>query len=119
MTFVGSDPSSHQSENCWFTPLEIIKPLGKFDMDVCTMSFRPFDVAKEHIEHDKGQDSLNMSWKGCVWMNPPYGKEIEPFISKFKNHDNGVALVFARMGTPWMQDWILKGGGIYSSFERE
>lgn len=48
-----------------------------------------------------------------VWMNPPYGKEIEPFIEKFKTHANGIALVFARMGTPWMQSWLASGGGIY------
>lgn len=114
MSFVGSDPHTHQSENCWFTPPEIMKNLGGlFDMDVCTMSFRPFDVAKVHVEHDKGQCAFQTKWKGCVWMNPPYGKEIEPFIEKFKQHNNGIALVFARMGTPWMQKWIKDGGSVF------
>lgn len=46
-------------------------------------------------------------------MNPPYGKEIGPFIEKFWDHGNGIALVFARMGTPWMQQWIERQGGVF------
>jgi hypothetical protein len=84
MSFVSTDPSNHQGENIWFTPPEIIKPLGAFDLDVCTVSFRPFDIAKHHIEFDKGQDAFQKEWGGIVWMNPPYGKEIEPFIKKFR-----------------------------------
>lgn len=111
--FVGSDPSSHNSENTWFTPFEIVKPLGQFDVDVCTMSFRPFDVAKNHFEFDNGQNAFTLDWEGFVWMNPPYGKEIAPFIEKFKQHGNGIALVFARMGTPWMQKWLSDGEGVF------
>ena len=113
MSFVSTDPHLHQGENTWFTPQEIIERLRFFDMDVCTVSYRPFDVADFHIEHDKGMDSLDMERKGFVWMNPPYGKEINPFIEKFKKHNNGIALVFARMGTPWMQDWVMSGGDIF------
>jgi len=111
--FTATDPNTHQSENIWFTPAEIIKNLGEFDMDVCTVSYRPFNIGKKHIEHDKFQDSLKQKWEGFVWMNPPCGKEIEPFIEKFKEHNNGIALVFARMGTHWMQDWINRGGDIF------
>ena len=113
MSFVSTDPNTHQSENTWFTPPEIVKSLGEFDMDVCTVSYRPFDIAKFHIEHDKDMNSLEINWEGLVWMNPPYGKEINPFIEKFKNHNNGIALVFARTGTPWMQDWLESGGGVF------
>ena len=113
MSFKATDPASHNSENCWYTPLEIVGALGPFSMDVCTMSTRPFNIAEKHIEHDKGEDSLSIEWEGFVWMNPPYGKEIAPFISKFKKHKNGIALVCARMGTPWMQDWINDGGKVF------
>ncbi len=113
MSFTNVDPSSHQGDNCWFTPYHIVDSLGPFDMDVCTMSFRPFDIADKHIEHDKGIDSLSTDWKDFIWMNPPYGKEINPFIEKFKQHNNGIALVFARMGTPWMQAWLKYGGSVF------
>jgi hypothetical protein len=97
MSFVSTDPACHQSENIWFTPPEIVNPLGKFYMDVCTVSYRPFDIAYHNACHDLGVDSLSIDWTGGVWMNPPYGKEIVPFIEKFKCHNNGIALVFARM----------------------
>lgn len=113
MTFVATDPAGGQGENTWFTPQSIIQALGPFDMDVCTVSWRPFNTARLHIEHDKGHCSLRADWHGFVWMNPPYGKEIEPFIKKFKEHRSGIALVFARMGASWMQDWIRNGGGVY------
>jgi hypothetical protein len=32
MTFTATDPSSHQSENIWFTPKYIIEKLGGFDL---------------------------------------------------------------------------------------
>lgn len=111
--FVGTDPANHNSENVWFTPPEIIKALGPFDLDVCTMTFRPFNTARKHIEHDKGQDAFKINWKGFIWMNPPYGKEIEPFIKKFDEHHNGIALVFSRTGTPWFQNWIKEGGQVF------
>jgi len=116
MSFVSTDPSNHQGENTWFTPPEIIQELGgKFDLDPCTVSYRPFDTAKMHFEHDRGECGLQLDWHPDweVWMNPPYGKEIAPFIKKFKQHNNGIALVFARMGTPWMQEWVADGLGIF------
>jgi hypothetical protein len=111
--FVSTDPNTHQGDNTWFTPKYLIQSLGEFDMDVCTVSWRPFDTALEHIDHDRGQDSLIAPWRGFVFMNPPYGKEILPFIKKFKDHNYGIALVFARMGTQWMQDWIQSGNQIF------
>jgi hypothetical protein len=113
MTFVATDPNTHQGENTWFTPKMFFDKLGTFDLDVCTVSTRPFDTALSHIEFDKGQDALTLDWGGYIWMNPPYGKEIAPFIEKFKTVENGIALVFARMGTPWIQDWIKSGNDIF------
>lgn len=115
MSFVATDPYSHNSQNTWFTPPEIVKKLGDFDVDVCTTIRRPFDIAKQNIEAER-LDSLAVDWKifgNFVWMNPPYGKEILPFIEKFKQHNNGIALVFARMGTPWMQQWIKEKKGVF------
>lgn len=112
-SFYSCDPNTHQSENTWFTPKIFKDELGEFDLDVCTVSYRPFDFAKNHFEHDLGTDSLKENWFGYVWMNPPYGKEIAPFIDKFIKHSNGVALVFARMGTPWIQHFMLVGDAIF------
>lgn len=112
MSFVSTDPQNHCGDNTWFTPKFIIDDLGPFDTDVCTTIKRPFNTARNHIEVEN-EDSLKKEWNGFIWMNPPYGKEISPFIEKFINHNNGIALVFSRMDTEWMQKYIRNGGKIF------
>jgi hypothetical protein len=113
VSFSQTDPQNHQSENTWFTPKVFFDVLGGFDLDPCTMSFRPFDVATVHIERDKGECGLRTEWSGDVWLNPPYGKEIKPFIDKFIKHKKGVLLIFARMGSQSVQDLIKAGAYFY------
>ena len=112
-SFFATDPNNHQSENTWFTPQLFFDVLGPFDLDPCTVSYRPFNTANVHIEHDKGICGLTFPWRGDVWLNPPYGKEIRPFIDKFINHKKGVMLIFARMGSQGIQDLINSGAFIY------
>lgn len=114
MTFTQTDPQNHQSENTWFTPRFIIDAMGgPFDLDPCTVSYRPFDTARAHIEHDKGGDGLAVPWAGEVWLNPPYGKEIGPFIERFIAHRQGCMLIFARMGSRHVQDLVRAGATFY------
>jgi hypothetical protein len=113
MSFTNTDPQNHQSENTWFTPKHFIDLLGPFDLDPCTVSYRPFDTAINHIEYDKGQCGIETEWKGKVWLNPPYGKEISPFINKFIEHKDGVMLIFARMGNIDVQKLIQAGAYLY------
>lgn len=113
MSFTSTDLNSDSTEVTWFTPKEFIDNLGSkgFDLDPCTMSFRPFDIAQENIEHDNGGDGLTASWenKRC-FINPPYGKHIRPFINKFiAEKPSGFMLIFARMGSPGVQDLLNAG----------
>jgi hypothetical protein len=50
-------------------------------------------------------ESLTREWFGFVWMNPPFGKRngIVPWLAKFFDHGNGVALVPDRTSAPWWQ----------------
>ena len=50
---------------------------------------------------------------GDVWLNPPYGKEILPFIDKFIVHKKGGMLIFGRMGSEGVQKLIRAGAIIY------
>lgn len=113
MSFTNADPQNHQSENTWFTPVEFIDKLGPFDLDPCTTSYRPFNTANVHIEHDKGGCGIYSDWAGDVWLNPPYGKQIMPFIDKFLAHRQGVMLIFARMGSEGVQKIIKSNAYIY------
>ena len=113
MTFTNTEPSSHESENVWFTPKEYIEACGPFDLDPCTVSYRPFDTATLHIEHDMGGCGIENDWIGEVWLNPPYGKQIMPFIDKFIEHKQGLMLIFSRMGSEGVQKIIKSGAYIY------
>jgi hypothetical protein len=111
MGFTNTEPQNHESENIWFTPKHLIEALGPFDLDPCTVSFRPFHTAKKHYEYDLGDNGLELPWIGDVWLNPPYGKQIIPFIEKFLEHRKGIMLIFARMGSEGVQQ-LLKGGAL-------
>lgn len=115
MSFSATDPSNHQSENTWFTPRSVVEKLGVFDLDPCTVSFRPFDIAIEHIERDLGECGLSINWKNKrCFINPPYGKEITPFIEKFiEEKPSGFMLIFSRMGSEGVQKLIKNGAYVF------
>jgi hypothetical protein len=103
-SFVALDNQNHKGNtNTWFTPPEIIAPLGPFDLDPCTQSFRPFDTAARHVCEDLGEDGLSEKWEGRVWLNPPYGPFVARWLGKLAYHRDGIALVFARTETEWAQ----------------
>lgn len=80
----------------WQTPPELVKALGKFNLDPCaaldqiTPCARRFYTAKD--------DGLTKVWRGSVWMNPPYGHGvIAAWLGKLASHNNGIALIPARV----------------------
>lgn len=81
----------------WLTPPDLVKKLGEFDLDPCSPINPPFVHAKNNFTVK--ENGLNKIWFGRVYMNPPYGKGMEMWIEKLKNHGNGIALIFARTET--------------------
>src|SRR5580765_8192391 len=77
--------------NEWQTPPEILRDLGPFDLDPC----QPGSI-----------EGLFLPWQGFVWLNPPYGKEIDTWLQKMAGHRNGIALIFARTETRWFIEWV-------------
>jgi hypothetical protein len=63
--------------------------------------FTPWVPAKTFIT----RDSLSVEWRGFAWMNPPFGGrgELEPWLKKFVEHGDGIALVPDRTSAPWWQ----------------
>jgi hypothetical protein len=94
------DVSFERSEKTtveWLTPPELVKSLGKFDLDPCTPISPPFVHAVYNLTiKDNG---LTKEWFGRVFLNPPYGHGMEKWIEKLKLHGNGIALIFARTET--------------------
>lgn len=81
----------------WITPPEIMKLLGKFDLDPCACKSQPFKYADTSYTID--DDGLSKQWFGRVWCNPPYGRKAAAFIEKLSEHNKGMLLIFARVET--------------------
>lgn len=100
--------SSHQSARMksdeWLTPPEILKALGKFDLDPCAPVKRPWPTAAKHFT--KRDNGFKQDWKGRVWLNPPFGREAEHWLHRLCLHGDGIALVAARTETKWFFDYI-------------
>ena len=88
----------------WLTPPEIIKSLGKFDLDPCAPIIRPWDTALKH--YTKEDNGLLQNWEGRVWCNPPYGSQTSLWLNKCALHGNCVVLTFARTETKMFFDYI-------------
>ena len=88
----------------WLTPPELVKCLGEFDLDPCSPVNAPFLHARTNYTIE--DDGLSKPWFGRVFCNPPYGKHMELWLEKLKNHGNGIALIFARTETRCFFDHI-------------
>jgi len=96
----------------WWTPKYIFDALGlTFDMDVAgPKGGVPWLPAKRTLTID--DDGLFVPWEGAVWCNPPYGKETGKWLERLHNHNNGIALVFARTDCRWFHDYCAKADAI-------
>lgn len=90
----------------WYTPKYIFDALGcRFDLDVAAPAWgaRLLHVpAKDFIT----SNSLTAPWRGFVWMNAPFeGRNgLVPWLDKFFDHGNGIALTPDRTSTDWWQN---------------
>jgi hypothetical protein len=88
----------------WHTPPHIFDALSeRFDLDVAAPAEGP-----RHVPCDGWlfAHSLDVTWRGFVWMNPPFGPRngLAPWLAKFFAHGNGIALTPDRTSAPWWQD---------------
>lgn len=80
--------------NDWLTPPEIVKALGTFALDPCAHPQQFYRTARTMISPP--EDGLSAKWAGRVWLNPPYGESIVPWMKRMADHGNGTALVGSR-----------------------
>jgi hypothetical protein len=85
----------------WLTPRFILDALGPFDIDPCASIVRPWPVAAVHFTIR--DDGLLKEWRGgersFVFCNPPYGTQTRRWMRRMAEHNNGIALTFARTET--------------------
>lgn len=97
-------PMSHWEKpgmsNDWYTPKYIFDALEcRFDLDVAGPA-NPTNVPADSVI---SKNSLETPWTGFVWMNPPFGSRngLQPWLTKFIQHRDGIALVPDRTSAPW------------------
>ena len=107
---------SSQRSN-WETPQDLFDKLNaefNFTLDPCASN----DNAKCQKYFTQEQDGLKQDWQGeTVFCNPPYGREIEKWVSKayqesLKPDTLVVMLLPSRTDTTWFHDYILQYGKI-------
>lgn len=92
----------------WLTPLHLITSLGDFDLDPC--AHPGHQTAKRLI--CLPDDGLTSEWSGRVWLNPPYGEHARVWLNRLREHGNGIALIFARLETKWLQP-VIRDSGVF------
>jgi hypothetical protein len=97
----------------WYTPPHVFKALGcDFNMDVAS----PGAAVTYWIPANRflTSGSLEREWDGFVWMNPPFGGRngLIPWLTKFFEHGNGIALTPDRTSAPWWQEFARKADAI-------
>lgn len=94
---IGSHQSARMINDEWLTPPHILHALGTFDLDPCAPIKRPWETAQQHYTiMDNG---LHRPWHGRIWLNPPYGQQARKWTARMADHNNGIALLFARTET--------------------
>lgn len=97
----------------WYTPPHVFGALGcRFDMDVAS----PGGDVTTWIPAGRfiTRNSLEKPWAGFIWMNPPFGARngLVPWLQKFWDHGNGIALVPDRTSAPWWQTYVPKADAV-------
>jgi hypothetical protein len=89
------------TSDVWLTPPSVIDALGgpdSFDLDPATPPVQPWPTAR--ARYTEADDGLAQPWFGRVWLNPPYSRPaFSRFMARMADHDQGVALIFARTET--------------------
>ena len=87
-----STPQEELTSDDWYTPRWIFDKLQLiFDLDVCAPP-GGVDWIPAGRFLTQAEDGLLTKWTGRVWMNPPFSNPL-PWVIKFVEHGDGVALV--------------------------
>lgn len=96
----------------WETPPDLFDKVeaavGPFDLDPCSPD-KPGSV-RSAIRFTAADDGLSREWRGRVFVNPPYGRELRRWVAKAAEAAEQGALVVglipARTDTHWWHDFV-------------
>lgn len=103
---MGKGMGGHQSavafKDEWLTPPHILRAFGPFDLDPCAPVMpRPWNIADVHYTVE--DNGLIQKWQGLAFVNPPYGRDVAPWMRLCALHKRAIGLIFARTDT---QQWF-------------
>ena len=91
----------------WYTPRWLTDELGYFDLDPCSASKDPnLNHACTNYRISEGMNGLEEPWSGRVWLNPPYGRNLPYWLEKMARHNDGIALLYARVDAKWFHQFV-------------
>jgi len=96
----------------YYTPIEIIRALGEFDLDPACGPRCPNETARLMYR----KDGLERKWRGRVWLNPPYS-EAKAWSERFVQHGNGIILLFWSRDNQWSKR-LLRAAGAFFLFDQ-
>lgn len=106
------DYVNNGNTNEWYTPESILSSLGLiFNLDPCASENYNNIPIKKFCRSFYTYDGLAEKWTGKVFMNPPWsGKKnaIVPWLKKFTEHKNGIAIFPARTSCDWFHQYTPK-----------
>lgn len=100
----------------YYTPSYIFDALDtEFDMDIASPEEGPVPwiPARRFVTPSEDGLKVDLTGVGLIWCNPPYGKLTYPFLKRMSQHNNGIALVFARTDNAWFHEFCLTAARIY------
>ena len=118
--FTGAGNSS--VHHGWETPPELVAALesvfGRFDLDPCAASADANRArVKARVRLTVSDNGLTVPWRGRVFVNPPYGRQLGPWVAKCAEESARgavvVGLVPARTDTRW---WHMQIAGAADVF---
>lgn len=94
----------------WSTPKEVIpfirRVLPVIDLDPCSDAAQTIPAKNRYFRND---DGLSRKWRGRVYLNPPYGRQISNWVGRLVRLYNegdvteSIALLPARTDTIWFR----------------
>lgn len=100
------EPCTGESDE-WYTPREYFDAIAlMFDLDPCSPGSDHWVPALQ--VYTVADDGLSRAWHGLIFMNPPFGGRNGqvPWLKKFLDHGNGIAIVAARTSAGWFHDHV-------------
>jgi hypothetical protein len=101
------EPSIGETSD-WFTPPSVFEALDlTFDLDPCSPG--PDHWVPAEKVYTIEDDGLRQPWRGLVFVNPPFaGRHGHlPWLLKFLNHGDGIAIVRAYTSSGWFHQHVV------------